>query len=239
MITKDEVLLILHNDKWFRPSESENKEKIVDGNGNEIEVATSYYHDTQSGGQILIRVSNHGTWLNTWIKRKKDPSQSLQNLSVIFSNEPVVKKSFTEPTEYVDNNGNIDYRYQYFVVEQYTYRMDNLSKTDFISFIKKLKVLDGNKVFTDPFKKKPNKRATRNVLTPQTMSGEDIPPTNNPVNPRQTIVANNKDYEVDAEGNIIKDWRLRGHGRSAIKLHESDIRRIVRNVINEIMTQTA
>ena len=130
MITTDEVLLILHKDPWFRPSESEYKKKILDDNGNEIEVATSYYHDTNNFEQILIRVSNHGTWLKTWVKRKRDPSQSLQNLSVIFSNEPVKTESFTEPVRVQDEYGNISERYLYFVVEQYVYRMENLSKND-------------------------------------------------------------------------------------------------------------
>ncbi len=205
MITENEILLILHKDPWFRPSESEYKKKILDDDGNEIEVATSYYHDTNNFEQILIRVSNHGTWLKTWVKRKRDPSKSLQNLSVVFSNEPVKTESFTEPIEYTDKEGNVAYRYLYFVVEQYAYQMKNLSKKDFISLIKKLKVLGDDKVFTDPFKKKPKKRANRQVLTPQTMAGEDIPPANNAVNPRQTIVVNNKEYEVDAEGDIIKN----------------------------------
>jgi hypothetical protein len=220
MITTDEVLLILHKDTWFRPSESEKKKKILDDNGNEIEVATSYYHDINGMEQILIRVSNHGTWLKTWVKRKRDPSQSLQNLSVVFSNEPVKTESFTEPIEYTDKEGKRAYRYLYFVVEQYAYRMENLSKNDFISLIKKIKSLGDSKVFTDPFKNKPTKRANRHVLTPQTIDGDDVPPTSNPVHPRQTKVVQNKENEVDANGNVIKEY----------------IERIVKKAIYEVLS---
>ena len=239
MITKDEVLLILLNDPWFSPSKSEEKIAITNKDGNVIEVPKSYYHTYDSGDLIIIRISEHGTSLNTWIKRKTDPSESLQNLSVVFSNEPVSSRTITEPVRIQDKFGNIFERYLYFVIEQYVYRMENMSTKDFTKFIKRIKSLDGNKVFTDPFKKKPKKRARRNVLTPQTMDGKDIPSTNNPVNPRQAIVANNKDYEVDAEGNVIKDWKLRSNGKCVIRLHESDIRRIVSDIINEIITQTA
>lgn len=205
MLKEDDVLLILHKDPWFRPSKSEKKKKILDDDGNEIEVAVSYYHEITNGGQILIRVSNHDTWLKTWLKRATDPSKSLQNLSVVFSDKPVKTDLLTEPVKITDKDGKTIYKHLYFVVEQYAYQMATLSKNDFLTFIKKLKTLGSDKVFKDPFKKKPTKRATRNVLTPQTMGREDIPPTNNPVHPRQTIVANNKDFEVDAEGNLIKE----------------------------------
>ena len=113
---------------------------------------------------IIIRVSEHGTSLNTWIRRRTDPSQSLQNLSVIFSNEPVSSKMITEPVKYTDKEGKVALRYLYFVVEQYVYKMENLSKNDFIKFIKKLKLLNSDKVFKDPFKKKPNKREKRIIF---------------------------------------------------------------------------
>lgn len=205
MITENDVLLILNNDPWFRPSNSENKKRIIDANGNQIDVAESYYHNTTDGTQISIRVSNHGTSLNTWVKRRTDPSQSLQNLSVVFSNEPISSKVMTEPVRTQDESGNIIERDLYFVVEQYVYKMDNLSKRDFTKFIKRLKTLDSNTVFRDPFKKKASKRAARTVLTPQTSSGENIPPTNNPIHSRQSAVVRNKDHEVDAQGNVIKD----------------------------------
>ena len=96
MITENDVLLILNNDPWFRPSNSENKKRIIDANGKFIEVPESYYHNYLGGGGITIRVSNHGTSLSTWLKRRTDPSKAKQNLSVVLSNEPVTSKVVTE-----------------------------------------------------------------------------------------------------------------------------------------------
>lgn len=42
------------------------------------------------------------------------------------------------------------------------------------------------------------------MLTPDDKDGNPISPSTNPVHPRQTIVANNKDKEVDFNGNIIE-----------------------------------
>ena len=70
----------------------------------------------------------------------------------------------TEPVKYTDKEGKVALRYLYFVVEQYVYKMENLSKNDFIKFIKKLKLLNSDKVFKDPFKKKPNKREKRIIF---------------------------------------------------------------------------
>ena len=212
MITENDVLLILHNDTWFAPSQSDIKKKIVDENGNQIEVAESYYHTSNDGSQIIIRVSNHGTSLNTWVKRRNDPSKSLQNLSVVFSNGPVSSEVKTEPIKMQDENGNTVQRYLYFVVEQYAYRMDRISKADFLKFIEIVKSLDSNNVFQDPFKKKPSKKAARTVLIPKTIDGGDVPPSNNPIHPRQDAVVRNRKHEIDAEGNIVKDSRERWMG---------------------------
>lgn len=219
MINENDVLLILHNDPWFRASGSDKKKIIVDNDGKPIEVAESYYNTIGNTGQILIRVSNHGTALHTWIKREDDPSQSIQNLSVIFSNVPVTSNRVIEPVKVQDKNGKILMRYKYFVVEQYVYRMDALSKKDFLSFIRKIKTLDDSKVFKDIFRKKAAKRAQRTILEPEKEDGTPVPPSTNQVHPRQRVVANNKDYEVDAKGNIIKDSinHEKGISESAIK----------------------
>ena len=99
MVTQEQILLTLYNDKWFTPSKSAKQKEILDYNGNVISVPESYYHTYQDGESILIRVSNHGTTLSTWLKRRKDPSESLQNLSIVFSNEPITSKVITEPTK--------------------------------------------------------------------------------------------------------------------------------------------
>ena len=102
-------MLILYDDPWFSPSGSVKKKTIIDEKGKTIEVHESYYRKIRGGEQILIRVSNHGTSLNTWVKRKADPSKSLQNLTVVFSNEPISSKSVIEPIEIEDTDGKYAY----------------------------------------------------------------------------------------------------------------------------------
>lgn len=166
--------------------------------GNEIEVSESYYHTLSNNlGQILIRVSNHGTYLKTWINRYDDPTKSLQNLSIIFSDGPITSNTEIEKSP----SGEL----VYFVVEQYLYRIDNISKKDFIKIINQLKKLEDDLVFLDPLKKKVKKRANRQVLTPiDVYSGNPVPSTKNPVSARQTIVAKNKYKEVDKDGNVLE-----------------------------------
>ena len=58
MISENDVLLILHSDDWFSPSKSEKTKIVTNKDGNVLEVAESYYHNLDGGGQIIIRVSN-------------------------------------------------------------------------------------------------------------------------------------------------------------------------------------
>lgn len=227
MLTEDKILLFLHNDKWFRPSPSQFTKIINDEDGNEIEVSKSYYHTYSGGEQISIRVSEHGTSLNTWVKRRTDPTSTLQNLSVVFSNEPVTSKVETQPDLQVDSNGNKVEKYIYFVVEQYVYRLDSISISDFKKVINRLKNLDDNTVFTDPFKKKPSKTANRKVLTPNDMDGRKISSVTNPVHPRQTVVADNPNNEVDAKGKVLPE--------SKIRINESQLRSIIRETIRRVL----
>lgn len=204
MITQEQILLYLNSDNWFRQSHSRDKIKIKDNNGKNIEVARSYYHVIKKSAKIIIRVSEHGTYLNTWIKASDKPTESLQNLSIVFSNKPICYRRETEPEYKLNKDGVKEKVYQYFVIEQYQYRLDTLSYKDFIKVIKQLKNLEINNVFTDPLKTKTNKRASRKVLTPTDAEGNDIPSSNNIVHPIQTVVASNPDNEVDKDGNIIE-----------------------------------
>lgn len=205
MLTQNQILNYLNNDEWFTPSMSQHRVRIIDKQGRETFVPQSYYHLYENGEQISIRVSNHGTALRTWLKRRVLPNQTKQNLSVVFANEPVSSEVKIQPTKIIDNNGKIKTQNLYFVIEQYAYKMDSLSLKDFKRIISKLKHLDDNTVFNDPFKKKPNKIARRTVLTPTDEKGNKIPNNTNPIHQRQIAVANNPDKEVDAFGNVIKD----------------------------------
>lgn len=226
MLTVDKILLILSTDDWFIPSKSEDKITIKNDKGELLEVPKSYYHTFTDGEQIVIRVSQHGTSLNTWVKRRVDPSQSLQNLSVIFSDEPVTSTIKTEPRDFIDKYGHTVKKNIYFVVEQYVYRISQIEKSDFVKIIKRIKAISNNNVFTDPLKNKPSKLAKRTVLQPQDIDGNNIPNSNNKVHSRQTIVAANKEKEVDVNGNILSETI---NIKELIKIIEESIKR---NIIN-------
>lgn len=202
MLTNEQILSYLYHDSWFTPSKSPKKHKII-VDGKEIEVSESYYHIYDDIGQIVIRVSDHGTYLNTWVKHKDDPTISLQNLSVVFSNGPIEYSKKTEPRKIREKDGTISTKYIYFVVEQYAYRLNNLNEEDFKKVIGQVKKLDTNTVFLDPLRKKPSKKANRTPLTPNDINDNPIPSSTNNVHPRQSIVAANKDNEVDAFGNVL------------------------------------
>ncbi len=217
MITENDILLALSTDSWFSPSRSKKKKIIKDKDGKEQIVAKSYYHVTPGGVRVRIRVSDHGTKLETWIKRGPNPAMSLQNLSVVFSDLPI-NYSLNTAGQIVgtDEKGNPIKKYTYFVVEQYLYLPCNISMNDFKRIINKIKTISSSIVFNDPLYKEPKKRASRTVLTPNDEEGEAVPQSTNPVHPRQTIVANNKEKEIDANGNIITESELRHIIREAL-----------------------
>lgn len=118
-------------------------------------------------------------------------------------------------------------------MEEYRYKLAQISFGDFTKIMKRLKNL-GDKssgqnrgVFTDPLKKKIDRAAKRTVLTPTDRFGNEIPPTKDPseIHPRQTSVAKNKEYEIDKDGNLIKE---------SMVLLRSKIRKIVEETIREI-----
>lgn len=234
-MTKEQILIYLNNDSWFTPSKSNEKYKIQIGDNTTIEVAKSYYHIFDEIGQIVIRVSEHGTYLNTWVKHKDDPTISLQNLSVVFTNTPVEYSTKIEPREIEKEDGSITTEYIYFVVEQYVYRLDNLNEKDFKMVIKQIKTLSNSKVFRDPLKKKPSKVASRTVLTPTDLNNRPIPPTKNSIHSRQTIVANNKDKEIDAKGNIIPESKR--HKITKVRLTESQLQKVISNCVRQILNE--
>lgn len=210
-MTTEEILLFLYRDTDFRPSHSSKTRKIIDEAGNEIEVPVSYYYRLTHGATISVRVSDHGTHLKTWLNRSIVPNITLQNLSVVFSDIPVEYKLGTEKI-----NGG----YLYFVVEQYVYLPSKLTINDFKKIIKRIKNTCATVVFRDPLRKSANKKASRTVLTPTDMDGNKIPPSTNTVTQRQTVVADNPDYEVDAKSKVLK---------------ESDLRRIIRESIYRVL----
>ena len=238
MVTKEQILKYLNSDGWFRPGSLNDTITIIDDNGNEKQVAKSYYHTISGGTKIIIRVSEHGTYLDTWVKRRDDPSKSLQNLSVVFSNEQPQFRREIQPTITYDSDGNEVVSYLYFIVEQYHYRLDHISMDDFKKVIKRIKQLEQEGVFTDPFKKKLNKKANRKVLTPLDKDGKEIPDSTNPIHSRQSVVGANRDYEVDKDGVVIRDNK-KMFGRiikeKTLHLTESQLRQVISKSIRRTL----
>ena len=221
MVTEDEVLQILNAEPMLSPSASPNKKPIfdrngnpvLDSNGNQLELPTSYYCSFANGTQLIIRASNHGTDLDTWVRHNPDPTLSLQNVSIVFSNSKAQPQYKTEPHTYIDENGNTVTGYRYFVAEEFSYDISNFMRKDIkrvISQLRKLSEFDESSepVFKDPFENKPQKRARPDILKPQDKDGNPIPQTNNTVSDRQSKLEEGK--------------------RTRLKLSESQLRKIVR-----------
>ena len=223
MVTEDEILQILSQEPLLSPSYSPHKKQIVDrdgrpvldSNGKQLELPTSYYCSFTNGTQLIIRASNHGTDLDTWVRHNPDPTISLQNVSIVFSNKKSEPELKTEPHEYIDENGNTVKGYRYFVVEEFSYDISNFMKKDvkrIISQLKRLSEFDANSepVFKDPFKEKPKKRATPEILKPQDKDGKPIPKTTNKVSDRQSKMEESREINMK------------------VKLSESQLRKIIR-----------
>lgn len=206
MVTQSEILNCLSNDEWFRPSKTPS---IRLENGEMV--SPSYYHIIDGIGKIIIRVSNHATYLQTWFNNNNKPELSLQNLSVIFTEMPTTFKRQIQPKIDKDEKGNNIEKYSYFVIEQYEYRIDKINIKDFNKIINTLKKLESQGVFNDPLRKRPNVKANRRVLTPLDKNGNELSPTLNRIHSRQVSVDTNKDYEIDKDGNIIKDNKKYNH----------------------------
>lgn len=198
MVREDDILLLLYNDPWFRPNKSTTQKPLTDKNGrplldkdgNQLTVPVSYYRSFKNGTQIVVRISNHGTDLSTWVKHNPDPTKSLQNASIVFANGATTPKLKTKPYAYKDKNGKTVCGYRYFVVEEFAYAIENYNIDGIkkiINAIKKLERYDKNSqpVFKDPFEADPQRRAGVKILTPQDEYHRDIKQDINDVNPRQ------------------------------------------------------
>lgn len=200
-MTENEMLVILMNDDWFQPTNREKWKTITLDDGTTMDVSESYYKQIDNVGTISIRVSNHCTYLQTWLNARQDVRNAVQNLSVVLMNGSCTYNTNTLPRRINLSDQMI---YMYFVVEQYQYQLSKLSKKDFMKILKSIKKLEDFGVYKDPLKKKSDKRALRKVLTPTDINGNPISPNNNTIHPRQTVVANNKDKEVDFDGNVLE-----------------------------------
>lgn len=232
MVREDDILLILYNNPWFSPSRNgetkaltnEIGKPVVDENGKQIEAPLSYYHVCSNGNRITIRVSNHGTALNTWVKHSPDPSLQLQNVSIVFADGPVTSERKTEQQYVLDTDGNKVKKYKYFVVEQFIYKIGNQTTKSIEKVIKSLEKLDKGhspSEFKDPLRKEKSKKAAKQILTPQDSNGEDLIPSINKIHPRQTQLLNSKKKTNEV----------------FIRITESDIKWMVVECVKRIMTE--
>lgn len=236
------ILEYLSNDEWFRPSASDEKIEVYNNKGEKYYYPKSYYTEIEGLGQILVRVSDHPTYLNTWIKASSDPTQSLQNLNIVISDKAENSVREIDKSTVLDDDGNEIEVYLYFVVEEYRYKLAQISFGDFTKIMKRLKNLGNTPseqnrgVFTDPLKKKVERSAQRTVLTPTDKRGNDILPPKDPnaIHPRQISVAQNKDFEIDKDGNPIKEGRINNENREILK---NKIRKIVKESISELINE--
>lgn len=233
MIREDDILLLLYNNPWFTPSKNgltkpltnENGDPIIGKNGKQIEAPLSYYHVCKNGNRITIRVSNHGTALNTWVKHSPDPSLQLQNVSIVFADGPVTSERRTEEQYVLDANGNKVKKYKYFVVEQFVYQIGNQTTKSVEKVIKSLENLDNTTPskkqppteFKDPLRKEKNKKAAKQILTPQDTNGDELETSINPIHPRQIEVLKTKTNEM------------------VVRLSESELKQIVAECIKNIL----
>ena len=169
-----------------------------------------------------MRVSNHGTALQTWVRHQPDPANQLQNISVVFANGPVQSKTRTEPVEVLNSDGTKERRYKFFVVEQFIYQISNQSPKSIEKIIQGLERMDSLKTsnktlpaeFKDPLRKDKKKRAGLQILVPTDTNGDDLSPSLNPIHKRQSDILRQKN-------NIIK-------------MDESMLRRIIEETIKNI-----
>lgn len=230
MISEYQMLKLLSQDNWFRPSE--NTKVFVFDNNEEETLSTSYYHHFPNGETLEFRVANHGTSLDTWVSSLiSQPEKSKSNISIVFAQNKLVQSNRKTKRHYfTDENGNLHCDYRIFVVEQYNYYLPNMEKSDVIKIIKKLKQVEReNCEFQDPMDNpdKPQlnvKRASAEVLTPQDEDGNPIPYDKNEVHPRQKDILDK-----------LKNKKIDKNSVNPKMVLESKINRIVRDVINEMI----
>jgi hypothetical protein len=103
---------------------------------------TSYYrtYTIEGNKPLQARISNHGTWLNTWYDKDYDPSYAI-NFCVVFS----------ENGEYDSNvSDDMDIKEKSFEVIQYVYNCQLLDINEATLINQAVQSIWQNKGFIDP-----------------------------------------------------------------------------------------
>ena len=142
---------------------------------------TSYYKIFRNGNITnQIRVSDHGTYLRTWIDKDYDPSIST-NISIVFTkngvptNDCIIDSQTNEPFKdcapCIDQQtqtqqpckprqvAGISNKKRKFVVKQFIYNWEYLSIEDIPTLVQAIKQAAFNGFYNDPFMGIENKAA--------------------------------------------------------------------------------
>lgn len=144
-----------------------------------------------------LRVSNHGTFLRTWLSREYDPTNAI-NISIVFTKEGVpTNDCLIDPqtlTKFVDCNlcltqqskeGNvckpriikeIGQKKRPFFVEQFVYNCQNLEDDDFEIIMNAIKYASINGTYIDPFEKNEEKKSIYTRLYPSESDNSSYKP---------------------------------------------------------------
>ena len=119
----------------------------------------SFYRTYQvEGGKFLqLRVSNHGTYLCTWIEKDYDPSLALSNISIVFTED-----GKCESNTAVDMG---DKKRSYKVI-QYIYNCAVLDNNDILRINNRMYDIITNRGYIDPLSDNKTKKAKVYTLEP-------------------------------------------------------------------------
>lgn len=117
---------------------------------------------------IQIRVSNHGTYLWTWVDKEYDPAHAI-NISIVVSEGGIVKNKDKDNSE--EENSSIDVhtvinkqqRKRDFIVDQFVYDSQILKNRDILSIYNSILNTIKYKKYIDPLKNN-NRRAKYDTL---------------------------------------------------------------------------
>lgn len=165
---------------------------------------------TIEGNRLLqARISNHGTWLSTWYNKDYDPSYAI-NFCVVFSENGEYDSNVSVDMDIKDKKENVVGQKKSFEVIQYVYNCQLLEINDATLINQAVQSIWQNKGFVAPLA---NTHKHAKVYK---------------LRPNQTIetIIENKEYKTNT--NMAK--------KQVIRLTEGDLHRIIKESVNNILS---
>ena len=204
----------------------------------------SFYKIYRNSNVIYqIRISNHGTYLRTWIDKDYDPSIST-NISIVFTQNGVptndcfidaqTNKPFTDCTPCIDQQTRtqipcksrqvtgISNKKRTFVVKQFIYNCEYLDIEDVPILVQAIKQVYLKGIYNDPFVKIKNKAANPADLTP-------VESVNDSIIPRNNII---KEYK---QNNCNRNMR----NKNIVRLNEEEFNQLITESVYEYLIENA